>query len=174
MGRDKAELELGGKPLWKLQLDKLRALAPETVVVSGKTTGPFREVTVIADLWPQCGPLGGLASIMQHVETAWVVVLAVDLPLVSVEFLQALFAETLADGRGRVPWDGGRWHPLCAVYPRAAGRPARQRVERGELAMQPFVRELEAEGLVRRRLLAEHERALLRNVNTPADLEGLR
>jgi molybdopterin-guanine dinucleotide biosynthesis protein A len=73
-----------------------------------------------------------------------------------------------------IPWADERFHPLAAVYPAApAGELASARVEAGKLAMQPFVRELEGRGLVRRRELRPTESALLRNLNAPADWEEL-
>src|SRR3954471_22198373 len=69
MGRDKAELELGGRALWERQIEVLRALRPDALWVSGRAYG---EVEAVADAWPDCGPLGGLASVLQRAETKWV------------------------------------------------------------------------------------------------------
>lgn len=164
-------LEIEGKTLWERQIELLRTLEPAELWVSGRAYG---EARVIPDAWPDCGPLGGVASVLQCAGTKWVLVLAVDLPLMTAEFLRGLLEEALARGKGIVPWDGERFHPLAAVYPRAAADVARARLERGELALQGFVEESERDGLVQRRELAREEGGLLRNVNTPGDLEAIR
>jgi molybdopterin-guanine dinucleotide biosynthesis protein A len=169
MGAEKAALVLAREPLWRRQVATLQALGPHELLVSGPKNGPFTEVEVVEDAWPGQGPLGALATVFPRVRSRWVVVLAIDLPLVTAAFLRGLLAETAQARSGLVPWEEDRFHPLAAVYPAEAGALAQERVEAGELALQPFVRELEQLGLVRRRELTAAESALLRNLNTPAD-----
>lgn len=170
MGRDKAELMLGDRPLWQRQLETLQALQPRALWLSGRSYGG-REA--VPDRWPEHGPLGGLATVLALLETEWLVVLAIDLPLITSPFLREVLDEAQHSEAGVVPWDGSRFHPLAAVYPREAGAIARACVDHGDLAMQPFVLELENRGLVRRKYIAGEQLAAFANFNMPEDWEGL-
>jgi len=57
MGRDKAQLEIGGKPLWWIQWQKLRVLQPARLVMSGRTgqdvPWPPAPAVVVRDAVPE-------------------------------------------------------------------------------------------------------------------------
>src|SRR5262249_31891495 len=64
MGRDKATILFRGKPLWEVQLEKLKKLAPKEIFVSARVDPPWRpnDVLFVADVPPSRGPLSGLAA----------------------------------------------------------------------------------------------------------------
>src|SRR6185437_8626930 len=61
MGRDKAMLELAGKPLVQRAVEKLRRVCAEVFVVGNR---PELEAyaPVVQDLHEECGPLGGIEA----------------------------------------------------------------------------------------------------------------
>ena len=171
MGRDKALLALpDGRPLWRRQLDVLRELAPAELFISGFTRPGFpADVPLLADELPGCGPLGGLAAALGATASPRLVVLAVDLPRMTAAFLRGLLAGC-GTGQGVVPQAAdGFFEPLAAVYPREALTEARERLGRGEYALQPFVRALTAEGKVSARRIRQEETALFTNWNALED-----
>jgi molybdopterin-guanine dinucleotide biosynthesis protein A len=170
MGREKAELWVRGETLWERQVATLRALGGE-MLLSGRANGPWADaqIEVVEDRWPDCGPLGGLATVLERASAPWVAVLAIDLPLVTSELLGRLLQQAVERRKGAIPWDGEKFHPLSAVYPKSAATLAQARLLRGALALQGLVRELEEGGAIQRYVLADSERPLLANVNTPED-----
>ena len=87
--------------------------------------------------------------------------------------LQAL-VEELGDSDAAVPETERGYHPLCAVYSRAAIEPIERRLADGRLTMTDLLRDL------RLRIVAPEEIArfgdphrLLANVNTPAEYRSL-
>lgn len=119
MGRDKALLETCGQPLILRMLDKLRALGIGPQIV-GTRPDLAEFAPVIPDSYPQAGPLGGIVSALAASDAEQNLFLAVDLPLLPVEFLcwmlvRAGMTNTLAT----IPRLQGRAQPLCAVYHRA-------------------------------------------------------
>ena len=171
MGRDKALLALpDGRPLWQRQLDVLRQLAPAELFISGFARLGFPAgVPLLADEFPGCGPLGGIATALGAMVSPRLVVLAVDLPHMTAAFLRGLLAG-YGTGQGVVPQAADEcFEPLAAVYPRTALAEARGRLGRGEYALQPFVRTLTAEGKVSARRISQMETALFTNWNIPED-----
>ena len=85
MGRDKATLEWRGLPLWAYQLQKLRALT-SNIFVSARFAVRWRpaDVKLVIDESPSRGPLSGLTASLGITETDCLLVLAVDMPFMTV------------------------------------------------------------------------------------------
>lgn len=90
MGRDKALLTWQGQSLLARQMACLHAAGADDVVVSGERP----EQGGIADVAPGTGPVGGLVSVMQHVQQdAQLLVVPVDMPCLGADLLQRLRRE---------------------------------------------------------------------------------
>jgi molybdopterin-guanine dinucleotide biosynthesis protein A len=114
MGRDKALLQLGGRSMLDIALDKLRALPlPSPPRVAGGRS----HAGAVADLHPGCGPLSGIEAALAETTKALNVFLPLDIPLLPARFLIWMLRRaqiTLA--MVTVPRITGRPQPLCAVY----------------------------------------------------------
>jgi molybdopterin-guanine dinucleotide biosynthesis protein A len=86
MGRDKALLELAGKPMALHAVRKLRRVCAEVHLLSGNA-----ELEVFAplvrDLQEGCGPMGGLEAALEHSRHAWNLFMPVDMPFLPAAFL---------------------------------------------------------------------------------------
>lgn len=172
MGRDKAFLDWGGRPLYAEQLRKLASLGPGRLFLSTRAEQDFPaylgEVIRLRDEPGDLGPLGGLRSILAASSAERVLVLAVDLPSIGPDELRGL----LAEGGGAVPRGARGWEPLVAVYPR---RPMLALVDdaiaAGRLRLQDLVEEAARHGIVRA-IGVEDERPFA-NLNTPGDFAAI-
>lgn len=163
MGCDKAFLEFEGQPLWRRQLETLQQLPPEQLMISGRPREEWREYEVIADEVNAAGPLAGVAAALQKCAAPLLVVLAVDLPRMTTNFLRSL-------GHGAVPRGPFGFEPLAAVYPATCASLAADALQRGDFSLQNFVRQAIAQGLIVERAISEPEFSLFANLNTPSDL----
>src|SRR6266581_8677905 len=104
MGRDKATLLFRGKPLWQIQLEQLRKLAPAEIFVSARTNPIWRpaDVQFVADDPPSRGPLSGLAASLAQMRTAHLLALAVDMPFMTEQYMKFLCAQ-IKPGVGVLP-----------------------------------------------------------------------
>lgn len=169
MGRDKAFLEIGGEPLWRRQLEKLRQLTPAQLMVSGPPRREWSDCEVVPDEVENAGPLAGLAAALGKCTTAHLVVLAIDLPMMTSNFLRLLV--TLCDENGGVvPRDANGFEPLAAVYPASCAIVANAALCAGEFSMQSFVRRGMDESWLMARDISTAEASLFTNLNTPNDL----
>ena len=174
MGRDKAflQVEWEGKPvpLWERQLSVLKAVLPAELMISGPHKKEYPEsVPVHADQWQDTGPLGGVATCLERMNTGLLLVLAIDLPRVEPLFLQKLLAGT-EPGRGIVPVLKNHYEPLLAIYPKAALKPALAQLGKRDYVLQHFVERLLENRLVVTCEVGIGERYQLENWNRPADL----
>src|SRR5262249_26056936 len=116
MGADKAFLKIDGEILIRRMLGIAQAIAPHARIVGGAEK--FRSYSdVVEDLFPGCGPLAGIHAALRASHAELNLVLAVDMPFVSPEFLRYLAQQ--AEGSSAlvtVPQAEGRWQPLCAIY----------------------------------------------------------
>ena len=118
IGGGKAKVVYEGRPLAVHAVEALRAVADEVVVVAKRGTPlPELDVDVWLDDTPEHHPRHGLLRALRDAgpEDA-VLVLAVDLPRVTADVLEAL----LAAGAPAVAREGGRLQPLCGAYAAAA------------------------------------------------------
>src|SRR5581483_8109375 len=105
MGADKALLALDGKTLLERGLETARAVGGEAMIVGARERYAEFGATVVEDEFQQCGPLGGIHAALGASQSELNVVLSVDTPLVSAEFLRYLLkrAQEKPDALATVP-----------------------------------------------------------------------
>jgi len=168
MGRDKATIEFDGRPLWKRQLEILRALGPKEICVSARTNPSWlpKDAELLLDDPPSRGPLSGLTKALAAMRTTHLIALAVDMPFMTSEQL-AILRELAAESRGVVPVIGERAEPLAAIYPAEAAVDFANALAGTDFSLQPVIRNLAAEEKVRLLAVPAQDEGLYRSVNEP-------
>ncbi len=173
MGRDKAGLMVNGETLLNRQLRLLReAGATELLVItatdSKKPEGLPDDVKVVSDRAAGLGPLGGIEAALDVAGEPLVLILAVDLPAMTVDWLRRIVDRTL-ESRGVVPFFANRFEPLAAIYPKAVVAAVRASLVSGDLVIQRFVRSVATDGFVEIWEVSEADSLVLTNWNRPQD-----
>lgn len=118
MGQDKALLELAGVPLIGRAVERLEAVCSAVFILSGREE-LRRFGTLVADLHPDCGPMGGMEAGLTRAETEWSLFLAVDMPFVPTDFIREWVQEVVASPHARLALFtvGGVAQPtLCLLH----------------------------------------------------------
>jgi len=177
MGRDKATLPFKGTPLWQRQARLLRSAGATRVALVLRPDQPLppgaekSAVEVLRDLHLNAGPIAGLCSALTAPPlAAWYLVLAVDLPLLQLDWFGWL-SGFCDDGIGAIARHAAGFEPLAAIYPAAAGPIVAAHIERGENSLQILAAHLVQAGNLRAVPLPARRRTQLANWNTPADLD---
>ena len=195
MGKDKAQIAWGDGSLVTDAVRRMRQVVAQVSVVGLSGDSP---VEVVEDIFPGQGPLAGLHAALVHSVTDWNLVLAVDMPLVTVPLLQFIAAQcdekflavvtrTTKAGHSQAPGASRqvRLQPLCAAYHRMLLPVIERALSSHELSIHRLFERLQ-EGIMNEqsralRVIEEDELAeagfsdaMLLNVNTPADLERAR
>jgi len=173
MGKDKGFVEFHGRTLLARALEAAWSVTADTRIVGGAAKfgnhGP-----VVEDVFPDCGPLGGIHAALRASSNDLNLVLAVDMPLVSGELLQYLISRARgANAIVTVPRTQSGWQPLCAVYRREFADPAESALKSRRYKIDPLfdrvtvlpVKEAELAG-------AGFSADLFCNLNTRQDLEN--
>jgi len=172
MGTDKATFPFRGKPLWQIQLETLRRLRPAEIFLSARMDPSWRprDVQFIADVPPSRGPLSGIAASLVNIRTAHLLVLAIDMPFMTENYLRSI-CDAMEPGRGVIANINNRAEPLAAVYPREAEIDFRTALAGADFSLQKLVRQLVRSGKLREISVTKEERRLFRNVNNTADVD---
>jgi len=165
MGRDKATIEFEGEPLWKRQLELLRALFPQQLLVSARTKPEWlpEDAELLLDDPPSRGPLSGLTKALTAMRTTHLIALAVDMPFMTEAELRNLL-ERATEACGVVPTIGERAEPLAAVYPAQAAIDFEAALAGDDFSLQRLVRKLARENMIS---LSPGTVEIYRSVNEP-------
>ncbi|HEY3313721.1 MAG TPA: molybdopterin-guanine dinucleotide biosynthesis protein MobB [Bacillota bacterium] len=119
LGRNKALLDFGGRPLIAHVAARLRPLVEEVVIVAGEADDyrPYAD-RVVPDVMPGYGPLGGIYSGLLAARHRTVVFMGCDQPLVPADLLERVGSIVAAGADAAVPFAGGEYEPLVAAYAR--------------------------------------------------------
>jgi molybdopterin-guanine dinucleotide biosynthesis protein A len=170
MGSDKAFLDFGGQSLLHRALGLARSVVPDVRIV-GDPQKFTAFAPTIADIYPACGPLGGIHAALTATTTDLNLILAVDLPFLDTRFLQYLIAASESAATVTVPQAGGHLHPLCAIYRKQFLAPAARALAENRNKLDALFSEVEVQ-IIREEELkaASFTPSIFRNLNTPEDL----
>jgi len=174
MGYDKAFLEIGGKTLLARQIETACAAGASEVLISGRPGMDYSAFAgrAIADRFSDAGPLAGIEAALTEATHPCVLVLAVDLPAMNVDFLQRLRGSG-GGNFGAVARANGNLEPLAAFYLKAARAIAKKLLHQKTGAVKDFAGECVAAGLAAVVDFPAGASAWFKNCNSPADLAGL-
>ncbi len=174
MGRDKARLAWEGRPLWEFQALKLRRLVPFRLMISARleqelntaTSAEFPDAEWIYDPpADDLGPMGAILRVLKLVSMP-VLVLAVDMPLMEVAFLDDLRMKAGLE-RGYFYEGAHGVEPLCGVYHPCMLNTLVACVQARKLSLQKLIREAAANDLATISSLDVKSAKLFENLNTP-------
>ena len=169
MGRDKALLPAGSGTLAGQIAAMVRQAAGNVTLIGPPERYSFLGFPVVADAREGCGPLGGLYTALRLSRADWNLVVACDMPGLTAPFLVELFDAAARAGKDCVvPVTAGGLEPLCAVYHARLLPAAESALDRKQLAMHDFVRQVDA------CLWPVRDTAVLENLNTPEQWSGSR
>ena len=170
MGSNKAFVDFSGQTLLDRALSALGAACGNATIVGDPAT--FANYTpVVSDIFPGCGPLGGIHSALASSSAELNLMLAVDMPFVSQDLLKFLLrAAEDADAIVTVPKTSRGFQPLCAVYRRAFLATAEQALRAGRYKIDSAFASLPLRVLEEGELAAAgFSENCFFNVNTPED-----
>jgi molybdopterin-guanine dinucleotide biosynthesis protein A len=180
---DKAFLDFGGQTLLDRALTVMGAVCGSVTIVGDRVKfAKYRSSkhdaakygSVVADIFPGCGPLGGIHAALVHSSADLNLMLAVDMPFVSQELLAFLFAAAESEDCRHVtvtvPRTSRGLQPLCAIYRRDFSAVAEQALRAGKYKIDAAFSSVSVRVIDESELAAAgfSERSFF-NVNTPED-----
>jgi molybdopterin-guanine dinucleotide biosynthesis protein A len=112
MGTDKSQLLMGEEPLIQRISRTLSSISQSVRIVGAKTP----DATVVPDVYPAWGALGGLHAALNACNSDWAIVVACDLPFVTSQLITRL-TQLRDEHEAVVPIQSdGHPQPLCGLY----------------------------------------------------------
>jgi molybdenum cofactor guanylyltransferase len=170
MGENKAQLKLHGKTLLEIAVEKAREVVADVSVVGPRASfGP----DAIEDIFPGCGPLGGIHAALANSHSDLNLILAVDTPFVETRFLRFLLEQAQAAcAIATIARTNDGFQPLCSVYHTSFGREAEKALKERRYkidALFPLVKARIIDQAELRRFAFDP--AMFQNLNTRAEYE---
>lgn len=162
MGRDKALIDWHGRTLLDHMVELLRPAA-ESVHVVGRDQLP--------DRLPGLGPLTGIATALEFTSTDANLIIAVDLPHLTKDFLRYLRLRVENSSHPLVACKIESAFPLCLGVWRPMLPEVQRRLKTNERSIRGLIQSTNTEIISEADLQeAGFDWSMFRNVNTPADL----
>ena len=177
-GSTKALAPWNGKRLVEAVVESLVPLFP-SVLVLVKDPAEYSflgnsQIKVMADLFKDVHPLGGIYSALTHTGSDWVFICGCDMPFIRPELVRALWSAR-AGYQTVVPVWEGRPQTLCSFYSQAAKYEIGCALERKEFSVHSALDSLSVkflgEDFIRR---ADPEGQSFRDIDTRQDYEQAR
>jgi molybdopterin-guanine dinucleotide biosynthesis protein A len=164
MGQDKALLPYRGTTLVEHVAKTVSEAAGSVALIGDPDKLGHLGMKVFADELPSSGPASGIYTALRVTQTDWNLVVACDMPSVTVEVLRELLRRAETSVRNCVAAIGpyGQPEPLCAVYHRRCLPALTRSIRDKRLRMRDFVKEIGA-------VWVKVDASALANVNTPAE-----
>jgi molybdenum cofactor guanylyltransferase len=170
MGKDKAWLELAGRPMIEHVIAALEPATTDISIIANDPEYARLGYPVYSDSQPGIGPLEAIRTTLRNSNSPRALLVGCDLPFVSSELFRCLLSIG-GDHDAVVPMSADqRLEPLCAIYCRRVLAVVDALIARGERKVSPLF-DLVATRLVRfdeLRHLAGSE-VFFDNVNSPED-----
>lgn len=171
MGADKAFVALHGRTLLAHMLELAREIVDAVWIVGDRAK--FTEFgPVVEDVFPNCGPLGGIHAALRSSRTDVSLVLAVDVPFVTSALLRFLVARSrTSEACVTIVRTRDGWQPLCAAYRLPFADVAEKALQQGRYKIDDLFKDVSTAVITEEDLKAAgFSRDLFRNLNTPEEL----
>ncbi|MEO7598036.1 MAG: molybdenum cofactor guanylyltransferase [Opitutus sp.] len=171
MGQDKAQVSWQGAALGEHQAQTLAVSGAWPLFVGCRPVQTWSPTgyTRLHDPAEATGALAAVAHALSAIDTAVLTVLAIDLPLVTPDFLQKMATLARLEGISVVPRHRGLYEPVAAAWHRSS-LPAIETACQHSASFQDACARLCEGGQLRAYELDDRQIRALTNVNTPTEL----
>jgi molybdopterin-guanine dinucleotide biosynthesis protein A len=173
MGRDKAFLDVAGRPLIAHAME-LAASVTSKVRIVGSAEKFAAFGAVVPDVYSDHGPLGGIHAALMNASTDVNLILGVDLPFIDPAFLSFLVSTAQScDAVVTVPSCDDHLQTLCAIYRKEFGEIAGRALTEGRNKIDALFPDIPVRVIDEEEIkTAEFSTSMFRNLNTPEEWEA--
>lgn len=168
MGQEKAFMQIKGRMLIDHAISQAHSVADDIFIVGPREKfGAFGRI--VKDIYPNCGPLGGVHAALDRSRTNRSLMLALDTPFITPEFLKYLVAEAQSSKAAvTVPRTKHGLQPLCAVYTHDFLDIAQAALVAGQYKIDPLFSP-DKSRIIDMEEHPEFDPAMFQNINSPVD-----
>lgn len=166
-GQDKAQLQLQGKPLWQHVWQRLAPQVQDVSISANRNLALYQQnhLRTISDALPGYpGPLAGMLSAFQQIDSPWLAFSACDTPFIPEDYVARLWQQKQ---QAPAVWvrSQERDHPALALIHRQIIPELALYLANGERRVMHFLKRVGGHAV----LFNDSEQAFV-NINTPEEL----
>ena len=136
MGCNKAELQIAGQSFLERIANELLGFAERLLSVGNTCTFRLDGFTAVQDIYPGCGPMGGLHAALVGCQSDELLVVTCDVPLFKCQIGEYLVQCLTPDYDAVVAVTrDGCIHPFCGVYRKEMADLLEKQISEGQLCM---------------------------------------
>jgi molybdopterin-guanine dinucleotide biosynthesis protein A len=173
MGKEKGLIHWKGKTLIEHAIAILSPLCENIIISTNYDHFNSFGYPVVGDLFPGCGPMGGIFSALTKSETLNNLVIPSDTPFVNPDIYRHLISHA-GTFDVIVPVDHDSFYqPLCAVYSRSVLPAMEAQINERILGFTPLLNKVKIKAVHLYTALGFYHSNTFYNINSPADLEAI-
>ncbi len=131
-GKKKLLLYLEGETFASRIIDAFKGISKVYLSVDKKEKYKDLGLPMVEDLYPGCGPLGGIASALEVCSEEALFVVACDMPFVTKDAVQTMMDYYEEHDGIVLAANGDSFEPLFGIYPKAALQEAKKMISEGD------------------------------------------
>jgi len=171
MGQDKALLPFCGRPMIQHIVEILEGVFSTVVISSNNNEAyTFLQHPTYADIFQNCGPLGGIHAVMVKTNTNKIFVTACDTPFLTTELIRYIL-NNCGEAEIAVTEMDGIVQPLCGLYSKKILCHIENNLRGNRQKMLELLKEVQTKILPITDSLPFFSNNLFKNYNTLDDLE---
>lgn len=116
MGTDKGLIQFNEKPLIEYSISVLSELCEEIIICANKSGYEYLGYKIVPDIYPDCGPMGGLYSGLLTTKSEYNLVVPCDVPFITKELYIQLLEYINNGTMAVIPSIKNEIQPLCGIY----------------------------------------------------------
>jgi molybdenum cofactor guanylyltransferase len=174
-GRNKAIEKIAGMTLVERVIKQLSSITHEIILVTNEDSHQFTEfnfLDVVADIYPEKGPLGGIFTGLSGSHTAVNIVVACDMPFLNTALLSHMAAISPCFDAVIPRWTNNQIEPLHGIYSGSCAPVMKKRLEDNQLSISGCLKEMRVRYFEQEEFSKfDPEFQSFFNVNNQADIE---
>lgn len=171
MGTDKALLEINGTSFIGQIAGELKFFEEKFFARGNREAVSVPGWRNIPDIYPECGPVGGLHAALKACRSDALFCVTCDMPLITAELVQELCNQMTEEIDAVILKEDGRIHPTCGIYRKSAVNIFEQQILEGNYRMMRVLDRLRVKYVT---IDPQTGSWQLKNINTPEDLRELK
>ncbi len=169
-GSDKALAKFQDKQLIEYAVEVISPLTDHILISANSTDYDFLNIPVVADIYPEAGPLGGLHAALSSSKSEVNLVITTDTPFMVPELYNYLLSRRKKEQITLAASADGFIHPLCGIYSKDSLPVIREFLDNGIYKMMQLVKACDLAVVSIHPNLDFYSDRLFDNMNRPEDL----
>jgi len=169
MGSEKGLVMYKGKTFIQWILEAVTPVCDSIYLITNNKAYASYNHSLIRDVIPEKGPVGGIYTALKHSSTPWNLILSCDVPMLTTEVLQNHLLNKLPDTAISYLSDGRQNSPLIGLYAQHLVGDFEKALRKDHLKLLDLIHALPHSQVT----VKPEEAYTIQNINTPTELNHL-